>query len=97
MQEPLDRRGIEGVNRDVFVAPAFVGSPETLLPRLQAVLAGTGARTLILILRLRGVSGEISRQTQRLLAERVFPHLRNLPVTTPEPTFVTAAGAPGEQ
>jgi alkanesulfonate monooxygenase SsuD/methylene tetrahydromethanopterin reductase-like flavin-dependent oxidoreductase (luciferase family) len=72
---PVDTRGQQSVVG--FASGGIIGSPETVLDQLKELIDGTGARRLILILRLLGISGETSRQTQRLLAEEVFPHLRH--------------------
>lgn len=72
---PVDTRGEDSVIG--FASGGIVGSPETVLEQLKELIDGTGARRLILILRLRGISSEASGQSQRLLAEEVFPHLRH--------------------
>jgi hypothetical protein len=33
---------------------------------------------MMCIVRVRGLPGEVSRQTQQLLAEAVFPHVRGI-------------------
>ena len=60
---------------------AVVGSPQTVLDQLTEGLRMTGARRLMLTIRLRSFPEEVSRQTMRLFASDVMPHLRNLPVS----------------
>lgn len=57
---------------------SIFGSPRTVSDRLAHILAGCGARRFMAILRFRGTTTEIVRQTQRLFAEEVAPALRNL-------------------
>jgi len=59
----------------------IAGSPLTVRHRLTDLLQNIGARRMMCILRVRGLPGEVSRQTQQLLAEEVFPHVRS--ITTP--------------
>ena len=55
-----------------------VGPPQTVLDELGEGLLATGARRLNLVIRMRGIPEEVARQTQRLFASEVMPHLRNL-------------------
>ena len=55
---------------------AIFGSPRTVRDKLAHVLAGCGARRFMAILRFRGTTTEMVRQTQRLFAEEVGPALR---------------------
>jgi alkanesulfonate monooxygenase SsuD/methylene tetrahydromethanopterin reductase-like flavin-dependent oxidoreductase (luciferase family) len=71
----------------------IVGSPQTVRDQLIDVLQGTGARRMMCILRIRGLPGEVSRQSQRLLAEDVFPHLRRLATPGSEATQPPAVAA----
>jgi len=57
---------------------SIFGSARTVSHKLAHILEGCGARRLMAILRFRGTSTEIVRQTQRLFAEEVAPALRNL-------------------
>lgn len=57
---------------------SIFGSPRTVRDKLAHILAGCGARRFMGILRFRGTSTEIVRQTQKLFAEEVAPALRNL-------------------
>ena len=59
-------------------ADGIAGSPLTVRHRLTDLLQSTGARRMMCIVRIRGLPGEVSRQTQRLLAEEVFPHVRGI-------------------
>jgi alkanesulfonate monooxygenase SsuD/methylene tetrahydromethanopterin reductase-like flavin-dependent oxidoreductase (luciferase family) len=56
---------------------AVCGSPQTVRDQLTAIMAGSGARRILAILRLLGMDTEEVRQTQRLMAEEVMPALRN--------------------
>ena len=69
---PLGRQVVAGF------ASGIAGSPLTVRHRLVDLLQGTGARRMMCIIRVRGLPGEVSRQTQRLLAEDVFPHVRGI-------------------
>jgi alkanesulfonate monooxygenase SsuD/methylene tetrahydromethanopterin reductase-like flavin-dependent oxidoreductase (luciferase family) len=73
-----DARGIGPDSRADLAKFGCVGSPQTVRDSLTELIKGSGARRLILIVRLRGIAGETSRQTQQLLATEVFPHLRTL-------------------
>lgn len=64
----------------IFFGGAIVGSPKTVLDKLTYLLNDTRARRLMLNLRFRGIPSEASRQSQRLFATEVTPHLRHLPV-----------------
>jgi alkanesulfonate monooxygenase SsuD/methylene tetrahydromethanopterin reductase-like flavin-dependent oxidoreductase (luciferase family) len=57
---------------------SIFGSPRTVRDKLAHILAGCGARRFMAILRFRGTSTEIVRQTQRLFAQEVAPALRDL-------------------
>jgi alkanesulfonate monooxygenase SsuD/methylene tetrahydromethanopterin reductase-like flavin-dependent oxidoreductase (luciferase family) len=63
---------------EALIKFAVFGSPRTVRDKLGHILSGCGARRLMLILRFRGTSTEIVRQTQRLFAEEVAPELRKL-------------------
>ncbi|MEU9064700.1 LLM class flavin-dependent oxidoreductase [Streptomyces sp. NPDC048430] len=84
----LDALGTRGVTRDTPAGAlqvagftqGIVGSPQTVREQLAEVLRSTGARRVLAIIRLRGMPGEVSRQTQHLMATDVIPHLRNLAV-----------------
>ena len=81
--ETMIRRGLPKPEAEAFLpvfGGAVVGSPQTVLDQLSEGLRATGARRLNLVLRLRGIPEEVARQTQRLFAEEVMPHLRNFPV-----------------
>lgn len=83
LDEPLATKGLtEAAEAGKLVvggfADAVAGSPQTVLDHLASVVEGTGAQRLLLSIRLRGIPGEASRQTQRLIAEHVFPKLRNI-------------------
>ena len=84
MLEVLDSRGLPGKSTQGAMQVAgftqgIVGSPETVRDQLTEIFTSTGARRLIALIRFRGIPGEAARQTQRLLATDVFPHLRHLP------------------
>lgn len=57
---------------------SIFGSPRTVSDKLAHILSGCGARRFMAIVRFRGTSTEIVRQTQRLFAEEVAPALRKL-------------------
>lgn len=85
LDEPLVTKGLkEAADAGKLVVGGFAdpiaGSPQTVLEQLARVIQGTGAQRLLLGIRLRGIPGEASRQSQRLLAEEVFPELRRLAV-----------------
>ena len=63
-----------------FFSGAVVGAPGTARDQLMNLLNNAGARRLIANTRFRGIPSEASRQTQRLFATEVMPHLRHLPV-----------------
>lgn len=63
---------------EALVKFAVFGSPRTVREKLAHILSGCGARRLMAVIRFRGTSTEIVRQTQRLFAEEVAPHLRKL-------------------
>jgi alkanesulfonate monooxygenase SsuD/methylene tetrahydromethanopterin reductase-like flavin-dependent oxidoreductase (luciferase family) len=63
-----------------FFSGAVVGSPSTVRGQLIYLLNDTRARRLIVNLRFRGIPSEASRQSQRLFATEVMPHLRHLPI-----------------
>jgi alkanesulfonate monooxygenase SsuD/methylene tetrahydromethanopterin reductase-like flavin-dependent oxidoreductase (luciferase family) len=63
---------------EALVKFAIFGSPRTVRDKLAHVLSGCGARRLMLVLRFRGTSTELVRQSQRLFAEKVAPELRGL-------------------
>ena len=67
----------------------LAGSPATVRDQLAELLQTTGARRMMLVIRNRGLHGEVSRQTQKLLAEDVFPQLRHL--STPGSVVTTDA------
>lgn len=64
---------------------AIVGSPKTVLDQLTEGLRMSGARRLMLTIRLRSFPKDVSRQTMQLFASDVMPHLRHLPVAEPAP------------
>jgi alkanesulfonate monooxygenase SsuD/methylene tetrahydromethanopterin reductase-like flavin-dependent oxidoreductase (luciferase family) len=68
------------VNTLPFFSGALVGSPATVRDQLIHLLQDTRARRLIVNLRFRGITSEASRQSQRLFATEIMPHLRHLPV-----------------
>jgi alkanesulfonate monooxygenase SsuD/methylene tetrahydromethanopterin reductase-like flavin-dependent oxidoreductase (luciferase family) len=78
MNQGLAARGIAGDDHAGAADFEHVGSPTKVLEGLAELIKGSGARRLLLIVRLMGISGAESRQTQRLLAEQVFPSLRHL-------------------
>ena len=57
---------------------AIIGSPQAVLDQLSQGLLASGARRLNLVIRMRGIPQEVARQTQRLFASEVMPHLRSL-------------------
>lgn len=57
---------------------SIFGSPRTVSDKLAHILGGCGARRFMAILRFRGTSTEIVRQTQKLFADEVAPRLRDL-------------------
>jgi alkanesulfonate monooxygenase SsuD/methylene tetrahydromethanopterin reductase-like flavin-dependent oxidoreductase (luciferase family) len=61
---------------ELLLNNAVFGSPRTVRDKLAHILAGCGARRLLVVARLAGMSTEVTRQTQRLLAETVMPELR---------------------
>ena len=84
MLDVLDSRGLPGTSTEGALQVAgftqgIVGSPDTVREQLAEILTSTGARRLIALIRFRGIPGDVSRQTQRLLATDVFPKLRDLP------------------
>ncbi len=68
------------VNTLPFFSGALVGSPATVRDQLIFLLRDTRARRLIVNLRFRGIISEVSRQSQRLFATEIIPHLRHLPI-----------------
>jgi alkanesulfonate monooxygenase SsuD/methylene tetrahydromethanopterin reductase-like flavin-dependent oxidoreductase (luciferase family) len=56
---------------------AVCGSPQTVREQLSHLMAGSGARRILAILRLLGMNTQEVRQTQRLMAEEVMPALRS--------------------
>jgi alkanesulfonate monooxygenase SsuD/methylene tetrahydromethanopterin reductase-like flavin-dependent oxidoreductase (luciferase family) len=83
MVEALAARGVRDdtpLGRQVVAgfADGIAGSPLTVRHRLIDLLQSTGARRMMCIIRVRGLPGEVSRQTQQLLAEEVFPHVRGI-------------------
>jgi alkanesulfonate monooxygenase SsuD/methylene tetrahydromethanopterin reductase-like flavin-dependent oxidoreductase (luciferase family) len=80
--ETMIARGMPEAEAQIYM-PLFgggvVGSPQTVLDQLAGGLQMTGARRLNLVLRLRSIPKEESRQTMHLFAEEVMPHLRHLP------------------
>lgn len=70
--------GPAGVTSASLAETSIFGSPRTVNDKLAHILAGCGARRFMAILRFRGTSTEIVRQTQRLFAQEVAPALRNL-------------------
>jgi hypothetical protein len=83
MVQTLAQRGVrEDTPLGARVVGGFVngitGSPLTVRHRLTELLQDIGARRMMCIIRIRGLPGEVSRQTQALLAEEVFPHVRTL-------------------
>ena len=61
-----------------FLAGAVAGPPQTILDELSEGLLATGARRIAMVMRTRGIPEPVARQTQRLFAAEVMPHLRNL-------------------
>ena len=61
-----------------FLAGAVAGPPQTVLDELSEGLLATGARRIAMVMRTRGIPEPVARQTQRLFAAEVMPHLRNL-------------------
>jgi alkanesulfonate monooxygenase SsuD/methylene tetrahydromethanopterin reductase-like flavin-dependent oxidoreductase (luciferase family) len=83
MIETLAQRGVrEDTPLGAKVVGGFVngiaGSPLTVRHQLIELLQDIGARRMMCIVRVRGLPGEVSRQTQQLLAEEVFPHVRGI-------------------
>jgi alkanesulfonate monooxygenase SsuD/methylene tetrahydromethanopterin reductase-like flavin-dependent oxidoreductase (luciferase family) len=81
---PLGARVVGGFTDGI------AGSPLTVRHRLTDLMQSTGARRMMCILRVRGLPGEVSRQSQRLLAEEVFPHVRGIST----PGFQAPSAAP---
>ncbi|NMH94350.1 LLM class flavin-dependent oxidoreductase [Pseudonocardia bannensis] len=79
--ETMIARGMPEAEAHVYM-PLFgggvVGSPQTVLDQLAGGLQMTGARRLNLVIRLRSIPKEESRQSMHLFAEEVMPHLRHL-------------------
>lgn len=85
MINTFERRGYTMDSPDMaatlpFFSGALVGSPSTVRDQLIFLLNDTRARRLIVNMRFRGISSEESRQSQRLFATEVMPHLRHLPL-----------------
>ncbi|HUY19314.1 MAG TPA: LLM class flavin-dependent oxidoreductase [Candidatus Binataceae bacterium] len=85
MINTFERRGYtmdspDLVNTLPFFSGALVGSPSTVRDQLIYLLNDTRARRLIVNLRFRGITSEASRQSQRLFATEVIPHLRHHPI-----------------
>jgi alkanesulfonate monooxygenase SsuD/methylene tetrahydromethanopterin reductase-like flavin-dependent oxidoreductase (luciferase family) len=83
MINTFERRGYTMESADLvatlpFFSGAFVGSPSTVRDQLIYLLNDTRARRLIVNLRFRGIASEASRQSQRLFATEIMPHLRHL-------------------
>ena len=98
LQGPIETRELRDTEAGRLSIGGFeggiIGSPATVLAALTELLAGSGARRLMFIVRLRGISGQDSRQTQRLLAEEVFPRLRHFPdVSAPVASSLGAVSA----
>jgi alkanesulfonate monooxygenase SsuD/methylene tetrahydromethanopterin reductase-like flavin-dependent oxidoreductase (luciferase family) len=94
MVETLAMRGVrEDTPLGARVVGGFVdgiaGSPLTVRHQLTERLQSIGARRMMCIIRVRGLPGEVSRQTQQLLAQEVFPHVRGIAT----PGFAAAAPA----
>jgi alkanesulfonate monooxygenase SsuD/methylene tetrahydromethanopterin reductase-like flavin-dependent oxidoreductase (luciferase family) len=68
----------QSVTSEALAQFSIFGSPRTVRDKLAHILKGCGARRFMGILRFRGTSTEIVRQTQRLFAEEVAPALRTL-------------------
>lgn len=82
-QDALTGRGLPNEEVQQYLpvfAGAIAGSPQTVLDQLAAGLAQTGARRLNLVMRLRSLPKDVSRQTQYLFATEIMPHLRHLSV-----------------
>lgn len=78
--ETMIGRGLPAEEAKLFMplfGGAVVGSPQTVLDQLAAGLQLTGARRLNLVMRLRSMPKDVSRQTQHLFATEVMPHLRH--------------------
>jgi alkanesulfonate monooxygenase SsuD/methylene tetrahydromethanopterin reductase-like flavin-dependent oxidoreductase (luciferase family) len=79
-RETLSARGLTQAEIEMY-SPLFggmiAGSPQTVLDRLADGLRLTGARRLLLIMRLRSIPSEASRQTQHLFGTEIMPQLRN--------------------
>jgi hypothetical protein len=76
------RRGLPEPEAEAYLpvfGGAIVGSPQTVLDQLSEGLLATKARRLALAIRLRGIPEQVARQTQRLFASEVMPHLRDFP------------------
>jgi alkanesulfonate monooxygenase SsuD/methylene tetrahydromethanopterin reductase-like flavin-dependent oxidoreductase (luciferase family) len=85
MIETFLRRGYSMDSPDMaatlpFFSGTIVGSPAAAQQQLEHILNDTRARRLIVNFRFRGISSEESRQSQRLFAAEVMPHLRHLPI-----------------
>jgi alkanesulfonate monooxygenase SsuD/methylene tetrahydromethanopterin reductase-like flavin-dependent oxidoreductase (luciferase family) len=85
MINTFERRGYNMDSPDMaatlpFFSGALVGSPSTVRDQLIFLLNDTHARRLIVNLRFRGITSEASRQSQRLFATEIMPHLRHLPI-----------------
>jgi alkanesulfonate monooxygenase SsuD/methylene tetrahydromethanopterin reductase-like flavin-dependent oxidoreductase (luciferase family) len=63
---------------EALIKFAVFGSPVTVADKLAHILKGCGARRLMAVIRFRGTSTEIVRQTQHLFATEVAPRLREL-------------------
>lgn len=74
----------------LFVGGGVVGSPKTVLDQLTDGIKTTGARRLMLTMRLRSFPEEVSRQTMQLFASDVMPHLRHLPTPAAAPVLSNA-------
>jgi alkanesulfonate monooxygenase SsuD/methylene tetrahydromethanopterin reductase-like flavin-dependent oxidoreductase (luciferase family) len=65
---------------EALITFAIFGSPVTVREKLAHILEGCGARRLLAAIRFRGINTAIVRQTQRLFATEVAPHLRSLKI-----------------
>jgi alkanesulfonate monooxygenase SsuD/methylene tetrahydromethanopterin reductase-like flavin-dependent oxidoreductase (luciferase family) len=83
--DAMIRRGLPEPEAEAYLpvfGGAIVGSPQTVLDQLSEGLLATRARRLALAIRLRGIPEQVARQTQRLFASEVMPHLRDLSIQT---------------
>jgi len=81
---PFVRRRFEGAPEpgtpgpDTLRNSSIFGSPQTVREKLAHILTGCGSRRFMAILRFRGITTDLVRQTQRLFAQEVAPALRTI-------------------